>query len=74
MSLGHRHPPFLLKDGRILQVRGPTKQDERSLSDQRIKVEKFLIEHCDYPIDLTALEGRQSDELLDREELGEPRI
>jgi hypothetical protein len=67
-------PPLLPKDGQTLKVivpvrvSDPTKQDERSLEDQRAKVEKFLTEHFDGPYELTVLEGRQSGELLDREE------
>jgi hypothetical protein len=67
-------PPKLPKDGRTLQVlvpvrvSDPTKQDERSLGDQRVKIEKFLKENSSYPFELTVLEGRQSGELLDRQE------
>jgi site-specific DNA recombinase len=66
--------PTLPKDGQTLQVLVPvrvsdlTKQDERSLGDQRVKVEKFLAENFRYPFELTIFEGRQSGELLDRQE------
>jgi len=74
MSLSRKDGTFLPKNGRILQVLVPvrvsdvTKQDERSLDDQRLKVENFLKENFDWPFELTVLEGRQSGELLDREE------
>jgi site-specific DNA recombinase len=74
MLLCHMDPPLVPKDGRLLQVivpvrvSDPTKQDERSLQDQRVKIENFFQERCDYPFELTVLEGRQSGELLDRQE------
>jgi hypothetical protein len=74
---------MLPKDGRTPQVlvpvrvSDPTKQDERSLGDQRVKIENFLKENFTYPFKLEVLEGRQSGELLDRKEfrrLGDRRL
>jgi len=74
MSFSQLDPPLVPKDGHTLRllvpvrVSDPTKQDERSLGDQRNKADKWLQDRTDYPFELVVLEGRQSGELLDREE------
>src|SRR5687767_12948204 len=71
---GRLDPPLVPKDGHTLRflvpvrVSDPTKQDERSLGDQRNKIEKWIQERVTYPFELTVLEGRASGELLDRAE------
>lgn len=74
MSYGRLDPSLSPKDGHILRllvpvrVSDPTKQDERSLGDQRDKIDRWTKERVDHPFEFTVLEGRQSGELLDRAE------
>src|SRR4051794_2108265 len=77
MSNGRLGPSLSRKDGHVLRilvpdrVSNPTKQDERSLGDQRVMIEKWLKDRVEHPFELTILEGRQSGELLDRVEFQE---
>lgn len=74
MSIGRLDPPLVPRDGRTLRLLIPvrvsdlTKQDERSLDDQRAKMEAWIRENTDYPFELDVLEGSGSGECLEREQ------
>jgi site-specific DNA recombinase len=74
MSNQYLDPPFVAKDGHTLRLLGPVrvsdpdKQDERSLGDQRVKIDAWTKDHTELPFEFTVLEGRGSGECLDRED------
>ena len=74
MSIGRLDPPLNPRDGHTLKLVVPvrvsdlSKQDERSLDDQRAKMEGWIRQNTDIPFELDVLEGSGSGECLEREE------